>query len=122
MIMNSRYLGLVFSKQELVLLKVDQLYLQFCCFAEGNLANGKLATLSHDYIPNDYKASKAVDCDLTTRATSTSSTANGLFAEGDYWWKVDIGERIIFTYATIYVRDGECGNPIFNCCKYWYMD
>ena len=53
-------------------------------------------------------------------ATSVSTDINGRFVEGDYWWKVDIGERIIFTYATIYVRDGNCGNPIFNCCKYCY--
>ena len=78
------------------------------------MANGKLATLSHD-MTNDNKASKAVDCDLTTRATSTNN-----YAEGDYWWKVDIGERIIFTYAAIYVRDGICGPssaPLYNCCK-----
>ena len=100
-----------FQCRNLVLLKVDYLYLQFCCFAEGNLANGKLATLSHDYIPNE-KASKAVDCDLTTRATSTVG-----FGTRNYWWKVDIGERIIFTYATIYVRDGTCDNPPIDCCK-----
>ena len=62
-------------------------------------------------------ASNAVDCDLTTRATSVSTDTIGSFVEGDYWWKVDIGEKIIFTYATIYVRDGECGDPTFDCCK-----
>ena len=53
-------------------------------------------------------------------ATSVSTDTNGRFVEGDYWWKVDIGERIIFTYATIYVRDGKCGptgTSPFNCCK-----
>ena len=65
---------------------------------------------------NDDKASKAVDCNLTTRATSTDN-----YNEGDYWWKVDIGERIIFTYATIYVRDGRCGpsESRYSCCKYY---
>ena len=70
-----------------------------------------------------FATSNAVDCDLSTRATSVSLTSKGAFAKGDYWWKVDIGERIIFTYATIYVRTGICGPsyaPLYNCCKYYY--
>ena len=62
-----------------------------------------------------YTADKVVDGDLTTYGVSTSS-----YNTGDYWWKVDIGESIIFTYATVYVRDGICqssGSPQFDCCK-----
>ena len=61
---------------------------------------------------NIRPAEDAVDGNLSTRGVSTDS-----FITGDYWWKVDIGERIIFTYATIYVRTGLCGNPRIDCCK-----
>ena len=88
-------------------------------FLDENLARSKTAILSDSYYPNEFKAAFAVDCDLTTMATSTNN-----YNEGDYWWKVDIGKRIIFTYATIYVRDGICGpqgSTPFNCCKCYCM-
>ena len=76
-----------------------------------NFALNKEASVSHHHTDN-RPAEDAVDGDLSTRAVSS-----GGFITGDYWWKVDIGERIIFTYATIYVRTGNCENPPIECCK-----
>ena len=67
--------------------------------------------MSNSYVAG-YSADKVVDDDLDTYGVSTSS-----YNIGDYWWKVDIGEKIIFTYATVYVRDGKCINPPIDCCK-----
>ena len=61
---------------------------------------------------NNRAARFSVDGDLSTRGVSSDE-----FITGDYWWKVDIVERIIFTYATIYVRIGDCGSPSIDCCK-----
>ena len=72
---------------------------------------GKDAFVSNTYIAG-YTADKVVDYDLDTYGVSTNN-----YTTGTYWWKVDIGERIIFTYATIYVRDGTCDNPPIDCCK-----
>ena len=67
--------------------------------------------MSHHHADN-RAARLTVDGDLFTRGVSR----NGSNAQ-DLWWKVDIGERIIFTYATIYVRTGNCENPPIECCK-----
>ena len=72
---------------------------------------GKVASISNSFMPA-HSAEKAVDGDLDTRAVSTYD-----YNTGNYWWKVDIGERIIFTYATIYVRDGDCESSSIECCK-----
>ena len=73
---------------------------------------GKDAFVSNPYIAG-YSADKVVDGNLTTYGVSTNNYTTGTY----YWWKVDIGERIIFNYATIYVRDGKCENPPIDCCK-----
>ena len=73
--------------------------------AGDNYALGKTASQSHTYNNNtEYAASKAVDGFLDT----TTSTYTHGYRTGEYWWKVDIGDRIIFTYATIYVRTRKC--------------
>ena len=65
------------------------------------------------HLNNNIRAAEfAVDGYLNTYSAATSG-----YNEGYYWWKVDIGERIIFTYATIYVRTGNCENPPIECCK-----
>ena len=66
-------------------------------------------------------ASYAVDGNLDTTSIATITTRlRGSFTVGKHWWKVDIGERIVFTNATIYVRDGKCGSEDqFDCCKYY---
>ena len=62
-------------------------------------------------------ASNAVDGDLSTVSIATDDWS---YTVGDYWWKVDIGQTIIFTNATIYVRDGKCGpESKLDCCKYY---
>ena len=67
-------------------------------------------------------ASNAVDGDLSTISIATTTTRfGGSFTVGDHWWKVDIEQKIIFTNATIYVRDGICRPPgaaPLDCCKY----
>ena len=35
--------------------------------------------------------------------------------QGTKWWMVDLGRRIIFKRAAIYVRDGVCDGV--ECCK-----
>ena len=81
-------------------------------FIGNNYALSGTASQSNTYLTRT--ASNAVDGNLNTYSAATNR-----YNEGDYWWKVDIGERIIFTYATIYVRDGRCGSPKspFDCCK-----
>ena len=78
--------------------------------------SGANASQSNTYL--SQTASKAVDGDLSTYSAATNS-----YYVGDYWWKVDIGERIIFTNASIYVRDGTCStNGVsFDCCKYLFV-
>ena len=77
------------------------------------------ATASQSNTHSTWTASKAVDGNLSTYSAAT----NIRYGVGDYWWKVDIGERIIFTNASIYVRDGTCGptGVRFDCCKYLYL-
>ena len=77
------------------------------------------ATASQSKTSSTRAASNAIDGDLTTRSLATNSY-NVL---NNYWWKVDIGERIIFTNTSIYVRDGKCGSTgaLFDCCKYLYL-
>ena len=73
------------------------------------------ATASQSNTYSTRVASKAVDGNLSTYSAATNE-----YRTGSYWWKIDIGERIIFTNATIYVRDGKCGPrtaPLFDCCK-----
>ena len=81
-------------------------------FTGNNYALSATASQSNTY--QNRIASKAVDGYLNTYSASTND-----YNVGNYWWKVDIGERIIFTYATIYVRDGKCGpsGSRFDCCK-----
>ena len=76
------------------------------------------ATASQSNTHSARAASKAVDGDLSTYSAATNN-----YYVGNYWWKVDIGERIIFTNASIYVRDGTCStNRVsFDCCKYLYL-
>ena len=74
------------------------------------------ATASQSNTHSTWTASAAVDGDLNTYSGATNS-----FNVGDYWWKVDIGQRIIFTNASIYVRDGRCSTPSFDCCKYFSL-
>ena len=81
---------------------------------EHNYALSGTASQSDAYY--SQIASNAVDGDLNTHSASTYE-----YYVRDYWWKVDIGERIIFTNATIYVRGGKCGAPPFDCCKYFYL-
>ena len=63
-------------------------------------------------------ASNAIDNNLNTYSVATNN-----YTVGNYWWKVDVGERIIFTNASIYVRNGKCGSTgaLFDCCKYHYL-
>ena len=73
--------------------------------AGDNYALGKTASQSHTYKNETaFAASKAVDGFLYT----TTSTYTHGYGTRDYWWKVDIGEKIIFTYATIYVGTRKC--------------
>ena len=71
--------------------------------------------MSNPYIPS-RSADKGVDGDFTSTGTSTNH-----YYTGDYWWKVDIGKKVVFNYASIHVRDGTChpsGILPFDCCKY----
>ena len=85
---------------------------QWLYFTGNNYALSGTASQSNTYLTRT--ASNAVDGNL-----NTYSAATNYYNTGDYWWKVDIGERIIFTYATIYVRDGKCdpSGALFDCCK-----
>ena len=84
-----------------------------------NYALSATANASQSNTYQTRTASNAVDGDLNTLSVATTTP----YTVGDYWWKVDIGERIIFTNASIYVRDGKCGptGNLFNCCKYLYL-
>ena len=77
------------------------------------------ATASQSKTSSTRAASNAIDGDLNTHSAATTNT----YAVGNYWWKIDIGERIIFTNASIYVRDGTCrtNGVSFDCCKYLYL-
>ena len=79
-------------------------------FIGNNYALSGTASQSNTY--QSRIASNAVDGYLNTYSAATSG-----YNVGNYWWKVDIGERVILTYATIYVRDGTCFNPSIDCCK-----
>ena len=69
-----------------------------------NFALHKTASQSHTYLDSiNYTASKAVDGNLNTRTATTYE-----YSREYYWWKVDIGKQIIFTYAAIYVRTDAC--------------
>ena len=82
-----------------------------------NYALHQKASQSNTY--GDLTAENAVDGDLNTKSIATINN-DGSFTLGDHWWKVDIGRRIVFTNATIYVRDGKCGqNDEVDCCKYY---
>ena len=78
--------------------------------------SGATASQNRTYL--GYAASQAVDGNFNTH-----SRASIKYNVGNYWWKIDIGQRIIFTNASIYVRDGKCGpsGALFNCCKYLYL-
>ena len=66
--------------------------------ADVNYALQKTASQSVTYQNRIYyAASMAVDGNLDTRTSAYS----GYYST--YWWKVDIEEQIIFTYATFYV-------------------
>ena len=85
-------------------------------FTGNNYALSATASQSNTY--QTRAASNAVDGDLNTHSRATNN-----YNVRNFWWKVDIGERIIFTNASIYVRDGKCGptGNLFNCCKYLYL-
>ena len=85
---------------------------QWLYFTGNNYALSGTASQSNTYLSR--AASKAVDGNLNTYSAATSG-----YNVGNYWWKVDIGERIIFTYATIYASTGLCGRSgsRFGCCK-----
>ena len=88
------------------------------CFTGYNYAMSDTARASQSNTYQTKTASNAVDGDLNTRSGATVD-----YGVGNFWWKVDIGERIIFTNASIYVRDGKCGptGALFDCCKYLYL-
>ena len=78
--------------------------------------SGANASQSHTH--RGETASRAVDGNFNTHSRATDE-----YYVGNYWWKVDIGERIIFANASIYVRDGTCrtNGVSFDCCKYLYL-
>ena len=89
---------------------------QWLCFTGKNYALSATASQSNTY--PTWIASNAVDGDLNTYSAATDD-----YNVGNYWWKVDIGQRIIFTNASIYVRKGQCGptGALIDCCKYFYL-
>jgi len=51
-----------------------------------------------------WSARFAIDGKIDSRFSNTAQSKAG------EWWKVDLGRKIIFQFARIYARDGECDN------------
>jgi len=61
------------------------------------------STLSENSI---WSAKVAIDGIIDSSYSNTEQSKAG------EWWKVDLGRKIIFQFARIYARDGDCdGNP-----------
>jgi len=55
---------------------------------------------------NKWSAGLVIDGKINGRFSNTEQ-----FEVGE-WWKVDLGRKIIFQFARIYTRDGDCdGDP-----------
>lgn len=89
--------------------------MQYNIVLEYNYALLKSASQSNTYFSK--AASRAVDGMLSTLSVATKAVQGG-HSIGDYWWKVDFGQRVIFKQASIYVRNGRWnGENSLEFCK-----
>ena len=61
---------------------------------------------------NNLAANRVIDGQLNTFSQT--------IVIGNSWWLVDLGRRIIFNKAAVYVRDGVCQRDGISeeCCKF----
>ena len=88
-------------------------YSQFISLPEYNYALSKEASQSSTYTNDDqYLSQNAVD-GLQNTLSITNFASN-------QWWKIDIQDRILFSYVQVYVRDGRCQQNTIDCCKQYH--
>ncbi|XP_067943020.1 uncharacterized protein [Watersipora subatra] len=70
------------------------------CSAEYNYAMNKMTGQSS----NAGNAGRAVDGDLSSLSTTET--------EAGPWWRVDLGQMIVFKEVVVYVKNGNCGSQL----------